>query len=116
LRSIPNWPAGWPAIPPPSIVEASPNEAENHQALAVVREGQGNWDEAVEHWEQVAELRSLEPHGLYGLIHAQIQAGELTDARESLETLEETDWNQRFEAEVQNRTAELRRELEMAMQ
>ncbi len=60
--------------------------------------------------------RSLEPHGLYGLIHAQIQAGQLTDARESLETLSETEWNRRFEDEVRSQIEQLRRELEMAMQ
>ncbi len=98
-----------------SIVEASPNEAENHEALARVREEQGEWNDAVAEWEKVVEFRSLEPNGLYGLIHAQIQAGRLNEARQSLQTLRETEWNQRFEQDVRSQLEQLRRELDMAM-
>ncbi len=47
-----------------SIVEAGPTEAENHQALAELRQSQNRWNEAIDQWCEVAELRRLEPTGL----------------------------------------------------
>ncbi len=38
-----------------SIIESSPNEAENHAAMAELRQKQNRWDEAISHWEQVAQ-------------------------------------------------------------
>ncbi len=79
-----------------NIIEAAPNEAENHQALAKIREKQQRWDEAIQHWQEVAELRRLEPTGLLGLAAAQIHGKQPDAARKSLEQLRKTEWPLRF--------------------
>ena len=50
-----------------SIVEVLPSESESHALLAEVREKQNRWPEAIQHWEQVARLRALEPTGFLKL-------------------------------------------------
>src|SRR5690606_12839153 len=57
-----------------AIVEAAPSEAEHHEKLAVIRERQQQFAAAVQEWQQVAELRSLEPNGLINLAKAQFKA------------------------------------------
>jgi predicted Zn-dependent protease len=79
-----------------NIIEAAPNEAENHQALAKIREKQKRWDEAIQHWQEVAELRRLEPTGLLGLAAAQIHGKHPDDARKTIEQLRKTEWPIRF--------------------
>ena len=79
-----------------NIIEAAPNEAENHQALAKIREKQQRWDEAIQHWQEVAELRRLEPTGLLGLAAAQIQGKHPDAARKTIEQLRKTEWPARF--------------------
>ncbi|MEX0717093.1 MAG: VIT domain-containing protein [Planctomycetaceae bacterium] len=79
-----------------NIVEAAPREAEHHQALAVFRQEQDRWAEAIPHWEHVARLRALEPDGLIGLTEAQIHLRRREDARASLARLRETQWPARF--------------------
>ncbi len=80
-----------------NIIEAAPNEAENHQALAKIREKQQRWDEAIQHWQEVTELRRLEPTGLLGLAAAQIQGKHPDAARKSIEQLRKTEWPVRFD-------------------
>lgn len=80
-----------------SLVEASPNEAENHQALAELRQSQGRWNDAVPEWEQVAELRKLEPTGLVRLAAALIQVKQFDRAAETLTKVRRTAWPSRFD-------------------
>jgi tetratricopeptide (TPR) repeat protein len=80
-----------------NIIEAAPNEAENHQALAKIREKQKRWDEAIQHWQEVAELRRLEPTGLLGLAAAQIHGKHHEDARKTIDQLRKTEWPSRFD-------------------
>ena len=47
-----------------SIVEMQASESESHALLAEIRQKQNRWPEAIEQWEQVARIRSLEPTGL----------------------------------------------------
>ena len=79
-----------------TIIEAAPNEAEHHQAVAVLREQKENWNQAISHWKQVAKLRELEPTGLIGLAKAQIAAKRIDDAKSTLQQIEDTNWDPRF--------------------
>jgi len=86
-----------------SIIEGGPNEAENHAALAELRQTQGRWPDAITHWREVAELRRLEPTGLLKLAAAQAHAKQTAAARETLTKLRKTEWPARFdkvEAEI----------------
>ncbi|MBI5759842.1 MAG: hypothetical protein HZA46_15090 [Planctomycetales bacterium] len=89
-----------------SIIEAAPNEAENHAALAELRQKQNRWDEAIPHWEQVAEQRRLEPTGLLKLAEAQLHQKQWDTARRSIEKLQRTEWPARF-SDVANQTRRL---------
>jgi tetratricopeptide (TPR) repeat protein len=91
-----------------SIIEAGPEEAENHQAAAELRQKQGRWKEAIDQWREVAELRRLEPTGLLGLAAAQVHQRQWTDAQATLEKLEQTEWPIRFQSELQ-KVRDLRR-------
>jgi Flp pilus assembly protein TadD len=79
-----------------SIVEAQASESESHSLLASIRQEQNRWPEAIEQWEQVARLRSLEPTGLVGLAGAQIHEKQLDAARDTLRKLKSTSWPSRF--------------------
>jgi predicted Zn-dependent protease len=93
-----------------SIVEAAPTESENHAALAELRQKQNRWDEAVPHWERVAELRRLEPIGLLKLAEAQLHQKRWVEARQSIEKLQRTEWPARFN-DVRNQTRQLQERL-----
>ena len=90
-----------------SIIEAGPNEAENHQALAELRQKQNRWDEAIAQWHEVADLRRLEPTGLLKLTEAEIHRRQWPAARASLEKLSQTEWPSRFN-DVQKQIPRLR--------
>jgi predicted Zn-dependent protease len=79
-----------------SIVEALPNESEGHALLAEIRQKQDRWVDAAIHWEQVAEIRALEPTGLQKLADVQIRLERYDDARASLEKLLAKNWPSRF--------------------
>lgn len=79
-----------------TIVEADPNEAENRQALAEVRQTQNRWSEAIAQWKQVAGMRSLEPTGLFHLAEAQIHEKQFDEAQKTLDKLTRTEWPIRF--------------------
>jgi tetratricopeptide (TPR) repeat protein len=93
-----------------SIIESSPNEAESHAAMAELRQKQNRWDEAIPHWEQVAQLRRLEPNGLLKLAEAQLHQKQWEAARASIEKLHQTDWPARF-SDVNNQTRLLQERL-----
>jgi outer membrane lipoprotein-sorting protein len=92
-----------------AIVEASPNEAEYHEALAKIRTAKKQHTAAVVHWQQVAELRSLEPNGLINLAKAQLQANQPQAADKTITRLQKTDWPSRFENDVRNSLNEINR-------
>jgi predicted Zn-dependent protease len=93
-----------------SIIEAAPNEAENHAALAELRQKQQRWDEALPHWQQVADLRRLEPTGLLKLAAAQLHEKRFDDARTTIKKLHQTEWPARF-ADVAQQTRALEEQL-----
>ena len=90
-----------------SIVEVLPTESESHALLATIREKQNRWKDAIEHWEQVARLRSLEPTGLLRLAAAQIHEKQWDKARETLRQLDTRTWPARF-GNVQQQVDRLR--------
>ena len=79
-----------------SLIEAAPLEAENHQALAELRQEQDRWDDAIAQWRHVAELRKLEPTGLVKLAAAQIHEEEWDDAKATIKKLNQREWPSRF--------------------
>jgi Flp pilus assembly protein TadD len=79
-----------------SIVEMLPTESESHALLAEIREKQDKWGEAIEHWEQVARIRALEPTGLLKLAAARIHEKQWDEARAALRKLESRSWPSRF--------------------
>jgi Flp pilus assembly protein TadD len=93
-----------------SIIESSPNEAESHAAMAELRQKQNRWDEAIPHWEQVAQLRRLEPNGLLKLTEAQLHQKQWDAARSSIEKLQKTEWPSRF-SDVNNQSRLLQERL-----
>ena len=96
-----------------SMVEVQPQESESHAALAAVREKQKRWDEAIAHWERVAELRALEPTGLVEMAEAQIAAGRFEDAAKTLRTVRSRTWPPRFNSTDLEKARELERKLEL---
>lgn len=80
-----------------SLVEAAPLEAANHQTLAELRQGQNRWEDAIHEWEQVAELRKLEPTGLVKLAAALVHVGKFDRADENLKLLRRKEWPSRFD-------------------
>jgi autotransporter-associated beta strand protein len=80
-----------------SLVEAGPEEAENHQAAAELRQKQNRWKEAIDAWREVAELRRLEPTGLIGLAEAQVHEKQWDAAKATLDRLDKTEWPVRFQ-------------------
>ncbi len=93
-----------------SIIEASPNESENHTAMAELRQKQNRWAEAIPHWERVAEFRRLEPTGLLKLTEAQLHEKQWDEARKSIDKLQKSEWPSRFN-EVTNQTRRLQEQL-----
>lgn len=85
-----------------SIIESAPTEAASHAAVAEIRQEQNRWSEAIPHWQQVAELRRLEPTGLLKLAQAQIHEKQFNAAKASLDKLQHTTWPSRFENDVNN--------------
>ena len=95
-----------------SIIEASPNEAENHAAMATLRQNQDRWADAIGHWEQVAELRKLEPNGLLRLAEAQLHEERWDAARATIKKLRTTPWPPHFNT-VESQTSDLEERLPM---
>ena len=93
-----------------SIVEAAPLEAENHQAIAELRQDQDRWDEAIEHWKLVASLREREPNGLLELAKAQIHEKRWQDAKTTVKKLQQHEWPERFN-NVESETRKLQKKI-----
>ena len=93
-----------------SIIESAPNEAESHAAMAEWRQSQDRWAEAIPHWQQVARYRNLEPTGLLKLAEAQIHENQFDAARQTLQTLNHTEWPSRF-SDVESHVRQLEQQL-----
>lgn len=93
-----------------SIIESAPNESENHTAMAELRQQQNRWGEAIPHWQQVSELRRLEPTGLLKLAEAQIHEKQWPGAKQTIQKLQRTAWPSRFN-DVENQTRRLQEQL-----
>lgn len=92
-----------------TLVEAAPKEAEHHEALAVIRQEQNRWADAIEHWKHVSELRALEPNGLLKLAEAQIHEQRWAAASTTIAKLKAKPWPSRFSnVEAQLRQLEKR--------
>ncbi|MHC4400407.1 MAG: VIT domain-containing protein [Planctomycetota bacterium] len=94
-----------------AIVEMLPNESESHAMLAEVRQGQDRWEEAVNHWRQVARIRALEPTGLLKLAAAQIHLEKWDDAAGTLQQLRAQSWPPRF-GDVDRQIRDLERQVD----
>lgn len=79
-----------------SLVEMQPNETESHTRLAEIRQQQNRWQDAIDHWQRVVELRALEPTGLLKLAAAQIHEKQWPAARASVAKLKAKSWPERF--------------------
>jgi hypothetical protein len=93
-----------------SIVEASPQEAENHAALAELRQKHDRWAEAIDQWRHVARLRTKEPDGLLKLAAAQVHERKWDDAEATVQTLRRTAWPARF-GDLSGQLQELERQI-----
>jgi tetratricopeptide (TPR) repeat protein len=89
-----------------TLVEAAPKEAEHHEALAVIRQEQNRWGEAIDHWKHVAALRALEPTGLLKLAEAQIHEKRWPAAWSTIGKLKAKAWPSRF-SNVEGQTRQL---------
>jgi len=78
------------------IVEMLPNESESHAMLAEIRQSQNRWLEAIEQWQQVTRVRSIEPTGYLKLAEAQIHEKQWLPARDTIKTLMNKSWPNRF--------------------
>jgi tetratricopeptide (TPR) repeat protein len=94
-----------------SLVEMLPHESEGHAALAEIRQTQDRWDEAIDHWRQVAQIRALEPTGLLRLAEAQIHLKRWDEALATLRKLDTTAWPSRF-GDIPNQVRQLERQIE----
>ncbi|MGZ0162967.1 MAG: VIT domain-containing protein [Planctomycetales bacterium] len=79
-----------------TLVESAPEEAEHHETLAVIRQEQNRWGDAIAHWKHVADLRALEPNGLLKLAEAQIHEKRWAAARSTVGKLKAKSWPSRF--------------------
>jgi tetratricopeptide (TPR) repeat protein len=93
-----------------TLVESAPKEAERHEALAVIRQEQNCWIDAIEHWKHVADLRALEPNGLLKLAEAQIHEERWAAARSTVGKLKAKPWPSRF-SNVEGQTQQLEKRI-----
>ncbi|MEI6148677.1 MAG: hypothetical protein WCS01_06240 [bacterium] len=95
-----------------SIAEMQPNESESHALLAEIRQAQGRWPEAIEQWQQVVRVRTLEPTGLLKLVEAQIHEQQWDAARQTIKALLAKDWPERF-GDVRRQAQDMKVRIEM---
>jgi tetratricopeptide (TPR) repeat protein len=96
-----------------SVVEMLPTESEGHEMLAKIREAQNRWQDAIDHWRRVSEIRKLEPTGFLGMAEAQLHEKQLDAAEQTIRQLEARHWPERF-GDVPSQISNLRRQLEQA--
>jgi tetratricopeptide (TPR) repeat protein len=91
-----------------SLAEVAPGETEGLVKLAETRETQKRLTEALEQWQQVGQIRKLEPTGLLNAARLQLELKQKEAAAESLKQLETTTWPERFKDELQQKLPGLR--------
>ncbi|MDA3874116.1 MAG: hypothetical protein PF795_09155, partial [Kiritimatiellae bacterium] len=79
-----------------SMVEAMPQESESHETLALVREKQSNWEEALVQWDNVIRIRSKEPTGYLGKLRTLLKLSQTDEAKRVFDDLIVTDWPKHF--------------------
>jgi len=94
-----------------NIVEAQPEESESHAMLAELRQSQDRWPEAIEQWEQVVRIRTLEPTGYLKLAEAFMHEKQWDRAGELVKTLLGKEWPAHF-GDVHYEAKELQRRIE----
>ena len=80
-----------------SVVESAPVEAAHQIAMAEGRAGEENWSAAIGHWQQAVSLRPEDPAPLLSLTRLQWLHGDRAEARTGLQTLRDTEWDERFQ-------------------
>jgi hypothetical protein len=81
--------------------------------LAEIRQKQNRWSDAIPHWQQVAEVRSLEPTGLLKLATAQVHEKQWDAASATCGKLRARSWPERF-GDVEQQVRELERRIDDA--
>jgi len=83
-----------------NIVEAAPDEADAHEALARILQGEGRWIEAMGRWGQVTRLREGTPGGWYGMASAAVEAEVWDQAERAVDHILSRTWPPIFEGVV----------------
>lgn len=83
-----------------TMVEFSARESEGHERLARIREGQERYEDALQHWRRVREIRPREPGGILGEANCLILLKQTGEARTLLEKIVSRPWHPRFEDTV----------------
>ena len=94
-----------------SMIEMLPTETEGHTQLAKIRQEQDRWDDAIIHWQRVAEIRSKEPEGLLNLCRAYLHQRQKSEAQSAFKQLRRTAWPSRFDKTLKNELPKLQSEL-----
>ena len=64
--------------------------------LAEIRQKQDRWADAAGHWQEVADIRALEPTGLQRLADAHLKLDNRDEASVALKKILAKDWPDRF--------------------
>ncbi len=94
-----------------SLAEVAPGETEGITLLAQERETQKRWEEALEQWQQVAQLRKLEPIGLLNMARVQLQLEQKEAAAETVKQIEARTWPQHFQQQLNQQLPGLKAQL-----
>ena len=97
-----------------SMIEMLPTETEGHTQLAKIRQEQDRWDDAIIHWQRVAEIRSKEPDGLLNLCRAYLHQRKRSEARSTYEKLRQNVWPSRFDKTLESELPKLQSELRIS--
>jgi predicted ABC-class ATPase len=73
-----------------------PSEAESHRLLAERFGKQGRGVDALEQWQQVVRIRSLDPTGWLALAKCQLAVGHGDEARKTLQHVLDTTWETHY--------------------
>ena len=80
-----------------SIVEAAPDEADAHEALARLFQDEGRWLDALGRWRQVVRLREQAPAGYLGMAAAAVKAQVWDEADRAVDHILSRVWPQVFQ-------------------
>jgi tetratricopeptide (TPR) repeat protein len=83
-----------------SLAEVAPGETEGHQKLAETREKEKRLPEAIEQWQKVAEIRTLEPTGHLNVARLQLELKDKEAATKTIKKLDSQSWPERFNEEL----------------